>query len=182
MQYREVFVALGGNIGDTESIFQKALDAIADIPAVKDLSVSRYYRTTPVSPIPQNFYLNAVCRFETALSAHDLLQRLQYVEVKLGKQPKPKEAARVIDLDILFFGNENHVSPDLEIPHPKWNERLFVLQPLADLTDQVVIPGKAFGTSNVVNLAQCLKNFKNPYNEIISLHQPFRGSHGTSSY
>lgn len=154
-QLIQVYVALGGNIGDTQSILTQALQQISALPNVQHLECSRFYRTPPVSPIPQASYINAVCRFQTSLSAKELLHALQRIETALGKVPKAKEAPRCIDLDILFFGAELHRDAELVIPHPRWRERLFVLLPLLDLTTTIELND---GEDNL-DIASLLKGF-----------------------
>lgn len=128
-----VYVGLGGNIGLTLSILKNALVAMAQIPEIEHMSVSRFYRTSPVGGVEQADFINAVCRFHTFLTPQALLRKLQDIEVALGKKPKAKNAPRRIDLDILFYGKLAYSSADLMIPHPHWKERLFVLVPLAEL-------------------------------------------------
>lgn len=137
---KEVYIGLGGNIGDTHTVFKQALQQISEIPEVFNLSVSRFYRTKPISDIPQGDYLNAVCRFQTNLEAKNLLQYLQAIETRLGKKSKAKNEPRIIDLDILLFGVELHQNKDLEIPHPHWHKRLFVLIPMAELVTEIKVP------------------------------------------
>ena len=134
---KEVYVGMGGNIGDSYSILEKALNEMAACPDISALTCSSFYSTKPVSDIPQNDYINAVCRFHTSLSASQTLSLLQMIERKLGKKEKPKNMPRLIDLDILFFDNEFHDTAELAIPHPAWQSRLFVLVPLAELTKQL---------------------------------------------
>lgn len=145
MALSEVFVALGGNIGDSQVILQEALTQISRLPQVEALRTSRFYITTPVSSIPQRNYINAVCAFNTSFSAEELLVVLQQIEARLGKIQKAKDAPRIIDLDILFFGLEFHSTATLTIPHAKWRERLFVLAPLCDLVSEISVPN--FGRS-----------------------------------
>lgn len=140
MSLSEVYVGLGGNIGDSCTILKQAVQHLALLPSIEDLEVSRYYSTTPVSSIPQAPYVNAVCRFKTKLTPRELLFQLQKIETNLGKKEKRKEAPRIIDLDILFYGQEVCNDWDLKIPHPHWKERLFVLAPLADLVSHLMIP------------------------------------------
>lgn len=144
-----VYLGLGGNIGDRMSLLRQALALIAAIPEVQNLEVSSFYETEPVSDIPQSNYLNAVCRLTTRLKAHQLLASLQEIERVLGKVPKPKNVPRVIDIDILFFGREGHKTHDLEIPHPRWRERLFVIVPLLDLTKTIVVPSFENGEEKI---------------------------------
>ena len=134
-----VFVGLGGNIGDTAAVFQSALNKIRLMSGVSGLTVSRFFRTTPVSPIPQADFLNAVCSFSYEDTPWQLLKGLQQIQEELGQQPKCKDVPRIIDLDILLFGNTVCKDKRLEIPHPRMLERLFVLIPLLDLVDTIPI-------------------------------------------
>lgn len=167
----EVYVALGGNIGDTQTVLKRALQKIDSIPNVKQVECSRFYFTAPVSPLPQASYVNAVCRFHTTLSAKELLHELQKIETALGKIPKPKDSPRCIDLDILFFGKEVYCDRELEIPHPRWRERLFVLVPLADLTKMIEVPNKNDATDVCqINVVRLIDTFsKNERKQIILL-------------
>lgn len=166
----KVYVGLGGNIGETYQVFCKALHAIAILPGVYNLMVSRFYQATPVSSISQNRYLNAVCCFYTSSSAPELLVQLKEVEASLGKVPKSKESPRIIDLDILLFGIEVHNLPNLKIPHPLWQERLFVLMPLTDLETEIEIPDpKQPGQGYSLNLPQFIDRFPNRNNEVVML-------------
>jgi len=148
---KTVYLSLGGNLGDREGTLQQALAKIAQIPDVKDLEVSQSYETSPISDIPQSDFINLVCSLRTTLSAFELLSYLQKIETKLGKTPKPKDAPRTIDIDILFFGTDLHEKNkqndhiDLEIPHPRWKQRLFVIVPLLDLTKAVTVPANLDG-------------------------------------
>lgn len=177
MQLTEVYVGLGGNVGDTPTIFRQALSSIENLPEVVQLSVSHFYTTTPVSTISQDLYLNAVCRFCTSLSAKELLSVLQKIEENLGKKPKDKNAPRPIDLDIILFGLGMHCSDTLIIPHPEWKNRLFVLVPLLDLTQEVVYPTIANSPQNAchLNIPQFLKTFPNLNQEIVLRHSSSAG-------
>ncbi len=137
----DVYLGLGGNIGDSEGAVRRAADEIRQLIGVEGAILSHLYRTAPVSPLPQPFYTNAAMRLRTSLNATELLHELQRIEYRLGKRPKPKEAPRIIDIDIILFGMERHALPHLEIPHPRWEERLFVLRPLLDLTERLATPG-----------------------------------------
>lgn len=137
MSLPDIYVGLGSNLGDPLAMLAKALCSLESLPGNSGLTVSPIYLTSPVSDLPQPDFLNAVCRFKTTLAPHTLFAELQRIEKNLGQLPKPKNAPRLIDLDILFYGDLQIRSPDLEIPHPRWRERLFVLRPLADLTEFV---------------------------------------------
>lgn len=161
----EVFIALGGNIGNTLKIFQQALNEISRIKDVNNMRCSDFYQTSPVSPILQADFLNAVCAFHTILAPNILFQELQKIERKFGKHPKPKEAPRILDLDIILYGKESYVDGDLEIPHPRWMTRKFVLVPLSDLIEEIVIPDKK--GKRLVNIRKMIELLPNSNNEMI---------------
>ncbi len=140
MRQHEVFLGLGGNIGNTRKVLLSAIECIRDLDEVSNLQLSPLYLTSPVSSIPQGIYVNAVCRFETSEAPEELWPTLQAIELQHGKQPKAKDEPRVLDIDIILWGQETRASQDLTIPHAHWQERLFVLAPLADLTKSVVLP------------------------------------------
>lgn len=166
-----VYVGLGSNLGDSQSLLNQALQSIGVIQGVQDLAASRFYLTTPVSTISQNHYLNAVCRFNTSLSAKKLLNDLQQIETALGKTiAMEKNSPRFIDLDILLFGLETHHEKGLEIPHPRWTQRLFVLVPLLDLATELMIPDpNSPSYVSCMNLPKYLRTFLNPNHETVSL-------------
>lgn len=138
---KRVFLSLGGNIGAPQTTLCSAAEEIKRLADVYNFKISQYHQTTPVSDIPQPDFINAACQIDTTLSAYELLYELQKIEKKLGKIPKPKNAPRPIDIDIILFGEEQHDTPELQIPHPRWQKRSFVLEPLLELTRYVHIPG-----------------------------------------
>lgn len=132
----DCFAALGGNIGDTFTVMSETVHAIARIPGISSIQTSRLFATSPVSDIPQNDYLNAVCRFQTSIPPLELLEILEEIERKMGKTIKAKNAPRIIDIDILFYGEQKCQNERITLPHPEWHRRLFVLTPLADLIEE----------------------------------------------
>ncbi len=133
------FVGLGGNLGRPLETFRGVLELLDAHKSILDLVCSRVYRSSPVSDLEQPDFFNAVCRFSCSLSAQELFCFLEGVEVIMGKRPKPKNAPRVIDLDLLFYGELVLNSPGLILPHPRWSERLFVLKPLSELTERAEV-------------------------------------------
>lgn len=135
MSHKEiVYLSLGSNLGDSKKLLQSACQSIRILPQVTEVRFSAIYRSAPISPLPQPDYLNLACSLITTLDLFTLFTYLEQIEKNLGKIPKPKDAPRKIDIDILYFGNHTLNSEQLVIPHPKMKERLFVLQPLLDLT------------------------------------------------
>lgn len=137
MQQEIVYLGLGSNLGHSKTILQKACQSINELPNTTAFQFSSIYRTSPISSIPQRDYLNLACSLTTTLDPFTLFRYLEQIEQSLGKIPKPKEAPRKIDIDILYFGNRILHSEKLIIPHPKIKERLFVLQPLLELTNHL---------------------------------------------
>lgn len=154
------FVALGGNIGDVHSSIAQAVSLLKKL--VENFQLSPLYRTTAVSPIPQPHYINAVCSFQCTLSPLQLFYSLQAIERKIGKIPKPKNAPRLIDLDLLFYGEKILFTKDLILPHPRWHERLFVVAPLADLTQTL-----PYG----IDVKELIEKFPNIHGEKVKLDE-----------
>ena len=127
------YLGLGGNVGDSFAVMEKAVLEIVELEQVWEVEVSRPFLTTPVSSIEQRDYLNAGCRLRTSLNPFELFTKLEEIERLLGKVPKSKEEPRVIDIDMLFYGKKRMMNERLSLPHPRWDQRLFVLAPLADL-------------------------------------------------
>jgi 2-amino-4-hydroxy-6-hydroxymethyldihydropteridine diphosphokinase len=163
MSAETVYLSLGSNIGNRVFNLQQAIQKITAIPNTQEHAVSRFYETSPISNIPQNDYLNAACRFKTTMFPLELLQKIQTIEFLLGKTSSTiKNAPRKIDIDILFFGSKvyRNEQPFLEIPHPRWKERLFVIIPCLDLTQTITLQCKQTGeeTVNLIKLKDSLNN------------------------
>lgn len=127
----EVFLALGSNLGDRRANLDAAIAALA--PEVEVLDLSPVYETDPKYVTDQPRFLNMALRARTELDAGSLLCRLKAVEAALGRTPTVRFGPRVIDLDIVFYGDAVIDRPDLVVPHSALAERAFVLRPLADL-------------------------------------------------
>ncbi len=134
-----VYLSLGGNEGAVAERFQKVLECLSSHPVIYHLKISPFYRTAPFEADTEEWFLNAVCSFETFLSPSEVFHFTQSIERELGKVPKDKRASRVIDIDLLFYDSRIYQDGELQIPHPRWKERLFVLVPLADLVDSITV-------------------------------------------
>jgi 2-amino-4-hydroxy-6-hydroxymethyldihydropteridine diphosphokinase len=136
-----VFVALGSNLGNRREHLDKALELLGDQPGVVVQQVSSRYETSPVGGPPgQGNYLNCVVELETDLGPQELHAVLHEVEQNMGRVRKEPNEARIIDLDLLLYGNLVFQSDKLTVPHPRMHERLFVLEPLAEIAPEVVHP------------------------------------------
>lgn len=133
------FIGLGSNLGDRREFLKRALLEIDALPETELIQVSSFYDTDP-SGSPGPNYLNAVATVATGLEAEQLLWNLQRVESRLGRPRAARSGPRVIDLDLLFHGNTVLESPGLQLPHPRFRERLFVLVPMAELCPEWTDP------------------------------------------
>jgi 2-amino-4-hydroxy-6-hydroxymethyldihydropteridine diphosphokinase len=136
----EAIIALGSNVGDRENNLRQAILGINEERETRVVRVSSVYETEPMYFEHQARFLNCVLAAETHLRPTGLLDCLQELERKLGRRPGPKNGPRVIDLDILFYGNEVVTKPNLEIPHPRITERPFVLVPLNEIRPDLIHP------------------------------------------
>ena len=127
----QVAIALGSNLGDREAHLRGAVAALS--PLLDELRVSRFIETDPVGVGKQPPFLNAALVGRTTLSAGELLRLLLEVEVRFGRTRSSPGAARTLDLDLIFFGDARIEEPRLSVPHPRFRDRLFVLEPLAEV-------------------------------------------------
>ncbi|HEY7313392.1 MAG TPA: 2-amino-4-hydroxy-6-hydroxymethyldihydropteridine diphosphokinase [Gemmataceae bacterium] len=135
------YIALGSNLGERSDYLERALTALRQCEGVEVMRVSPMYETRPVGgPAGQRDYLNAVAEVRTELSAHDLLDALLAIEQRLGRKRRERDGPRTIDLDLLLYGDLVHTDEHLTVPHPRLHERLFVLQPLAQIAPGLVHP------------------------------------------
>ena len=130
-------VALGGNLGDARATVLQALEALARWPGVTVLQRSRLYRSAPLQASGPDF-VNAVARIQTTMTAPELLQALQALELAAGRERPYPNAPRTLDLDVLLYGQARIDSPHLTVPHPRMWQRAFVLRPLADVAPEWV--------------------------------------------
>jgi 2-amino-4-hydroxy-6-hydroxymethyldihydropteridine diphosphokinase len=130
------YIGLGSNLGDREQLIRDA----AELIGARRLSTIR--ETEPWGVEDQPRFLNAVAEIETSLTPRHLLDRLLQVERRLGRERTgPRWGPRTIDLDLLLYGEQALDEPGLVVPHPRLGERLFVLEPLAELVPAQKIPG-----------------------------------------
>jgi len=133
----EALVAIGANLGDARASVMQAIEALGQLPQTRCLQVSALYRTEPFQAQGPDF-INAVAKLETALTAPDLLQALQALELAAGRERPYPNAPRTLDLDLLMYGDATLDSPRLIVPHPRWHERAFVVYPLRDVSPERV--------------------------------------------
>ena len=136
------YIGLGANLGDREATMRAALAALDAVSGVRVVAVSTFRETDPVGYLDQPRFLNAAAAVETDLDPRGVLDALLEVERELGRTREgPRHGPRTIDLDLLLFGDATLDEPGLTVPHPRLQERAFVLDPLADLDPGLVVPG-----------------------------------------
>ena len=139
------FIGLGANL---EQPVEQCLEAVQQMRAADGIRVLRrssLYRTEPVGIQEQSWFVNAVVEISTVLPAGELLQTLLAIERLMGRQREARQGPRIIDLDILLYGQQVIQSPDIIIPHPEFHKRRFVLIPFYEIAPYVIHP--AFGVS-----------------------------------
>ena len=134
----EIYLGLGGNLGDPPATFQQALKLIGKFAQVT--KVSKLYKSKPYGFADQPDFYNAAAQLASDLAPLDLLSQLQEVEKQLGKKVVRKNGPRVIDLDLLVYGEEVLDLPELTLPHPGILNRDFVLKPITDLNPMLTHP------------------------------------------
>jgi 2-amino-4-hydroxy-6-hydroxymethyldihydropteridine diphosphokinase len=145
-------IGLGSNLGDREGLLDKALVRLLRHPDVEVLRRSRYYETLPVGgPSAQPAYLNAAAVLKTSLAPRALLAELQKVETELGRQRLEHWGPRTVDLDLLLYGHLTLVESDLVIPHPRMAWRRFVLEPAAEVAEEMVHPGTGWPLARLLD-------------------------------
>jgi 2-amino-4-hydroxy-6-hydroxymethyldihydropteridine diphosphokinase len=139
------YIAIGANLGQAQRSVQKAMLALGQLPMTRLIRCSSLYRTAPIASdpsgqagVPGPDYINAVAAIATGLTALELLLHLQALELAAGRERPFPDAPRTLDLDILLYGNARIDSARLVIPHPRMDQRAFVLVPLAEIAPALV--------------------------------------------
>jgi len=137
------YIGLGSNQGDAVFNICSGFAQLKKIHDTRIINCSSLYRSAPVGYLDQADFVNAVCRLDTDLSATELLQALQEVENRAGRRRDGvRWGPRILDLDLLLYGNAVMQTESLELPHPRMHERAFVLYPLQEIAPAMDIPGR----------------------------------------
>jgi 2-amino-4-hydroxy-6-hydroxymethyldihydropteridine diphosphokinase len=135
-----VFLSLGSNVGNRPANLRRALALLRREPGISVVRLSHLYTTSPVGYTPQRKFLNGVLELRTRLGPRGLLERLQGIEVRMGKSTPFRNGPRRIDLDVVLYGQRQVNAAGLLVPHPRMHHRRFVLEPLAEIAPRVVHP------------------------------------------
>tara|TARA_Y100000748_G_scaffold108025_1_gene90428 strand:+ start:769 stop:1248 length:480 start_codon:yes stop_codon:yes gene_type:complete len=148
------YIGLGSNMNSPVKQIKSAITSIEEIIYTKIIGVSSLYKSKPVGPQNQDDYINAVIKIETKLVPHQLLECLHDIEEKHGRIRKEHWGPRILDLDILIFGNEIMVDEKLTIPHPEIENRSFVLAPLIEIDPDCIIPKKGLASDLLATIGK----------------------------
>lgn len=138
-----VWIGLGSNMGQAADQVEQAIAALTDAPGLELTARSSLYRTAPVGNLDQPDFINAVVRASCRIGCYVLLEALQEIEKRFGRtRDGERFGPRSLDLDLLMYADQTVSSPQLELPHPRMHERLFVLEPLTEIEGDITVPGR----------------------------------------
>jgi 2-amino-4-hydroxy-6-hydroxymethyldihydropteridine diphosphokinase len=144
-----VYAGLGANLGHARQSIDSAIVALGKLPETLLVGLSSFYQSAPFQADGPD-YTNAVVHLRTRLNAIDLLRAFQSVEDLAGRERPYRNAPRTLDIDLLLYGDGNIQSPELQVPHPRMNERAFVLLPLSELAPELVTTDELRGVQDQV--------------------------------
>lgn len=151
--WNTAYLGLGANIGEPAAEIVSVLRELANMPTITVSAVSSLYLTTPVGMTDQPNFVNAAAEIQTTQTPEELLETLLALEKNRGRTRTVRWGPRVIDIDILAYGDEIRETPALTLPHPRLEARAFALVPLAEIAPSLVLPGR---TEPIKNKAQKL--------------------------
>lgn len=136
---KRVYLSLGSNLGDREKHLREAISRLQDLGMIRQISA--FYETQPVEvQTEQPWFLNCALAMETELLPLEFLARMLAVEQSMGRIRTEPKGPRIIDIDIVFFGDDVLDTSELTVPHPAMHQRRFVLEPLAEIAPDVMHP------------------------------------------
>jgi len=147
------WIGLGSNLGDPVASLRSAFHALERLAQTHLIDHSRLYRSAAWGLAAQPDFVNGVALVETSLSARALLDAMLGVEQEFGRVRRERWGPRVLDLDLLLYGQSIIDEPGLHVPHPHLHERAFALVPMLEVDPDVVIPGRGFARAALAVLA-----------------------------
>lgn len=135
-----VYLSLGSNLGDRRANLENALERLRETPGLQITRVSRAYRSAPLGVREQPEFLNLAAQAHTSLAPEELLRAAKDIERAMGRIPGERWGARIIDIDILVYDSVRMETPELALPHPRMEQRAFVMVPLAEIAPDLTLP------------------------------------------
>jgi len=148
---KTAYIGIGSNLGEKTDNCLKAVTLMNRMIGCTVIERSNLYRTAPVGVEGQGWYANGVASLSTNLSARELLKNLLFIESEMGRVRRKKWESRIIDLDILIFGNEIIDENNLQIPHPLMHTRRFVLAPMVDVAPDLIHPSLGLSMTELLH-------------------------------
>ena len=145
-----VYAGLGSNLGNKRENILRAIDRIDAYEEICVKEKSGFYDTAPVGGPPQPDYVNCVIGLETEIEPQTLLKEFKKIEIELGRKPGVRWGPRVVDLDILLYGDRILNDRSLKIPHERMHERVFVLEPLCEISPDIKHPVSGISISELL--------------------------------
>lgn len=136
------YLGLGTNMGDKEANIRTALRHLGAERGIKVIRTASMYHTEPVGFAEQEWFVNTVAEIETSIPPFELMSQLLIIENRMGRKRNIYWGPRVIDLDLLLYGDIRLTIPGLQIPHPRMTSRAFVMVPLAELEPEMLLDGR----------------------------------------
>lgn len=155
----DAYIALGSNLGDRLRMLARAVDGISRIPQTHVERVSHAYESEPAYETEQPPYLNAVICATTTLTSDAFFAELNQLEEELGRIREEANGPRVIDIDLLLFGDEERQGEDLTLPHPRLLEREFVVVPLLAIAPRVKLPDGRHPRRSEATVGQIMRDY-----------------------
>ena len=140
MPHITAYIGIGSNLGTPEKNCTKAIEKISNTKDIKIISKSSFYQTEPIGGVQQGWFVNSAIGIETDLSPENLLSVLLNLELAMGRIRKEKWGPRLIDLDLLLYGNLALEKKGLTLPHPEIQKRKFVLVPMSEIAENLIHP------------------------------------------
>lgn len=145
------YLSIGSNIGNRLETFQQAIQLLGENNKIRIEDLSSIYETDPVGYTNQACFLNAVIKITTSLKPEELLETCLFIESKLGRKREFRWGPRTLDLDILLYNQENIETESLIVPHPRMQERAFVIIPLMELNPSIKLPNVNTALDDILN-------------------------------
>ncbi|MFO7885646.1 MAG: 2-amino-4-hydroxy-6-hydroxymethyldihydropteridine diphosphokinase [Desulfobacteraceae bacterium] len=159
--FSRVFISIGSNMGDRYANCITGIDLLNSLETTSVTKVSDFYYTQPVDFTDQDWFVNGALELETGLDPFVLMKQLKQLENHAGQFEKPvRFGPRLLDLDIIFFGNRILNHTDLIVPHPRMDKRCFVLKPLCDIASDFTHPVSGEKVADLLKKIQHLKDQK----------------------
>ncbi len=134
------YIGIGANIGFPAAQCREAIQRLDEAEGIKVLRISSLYRTEPIGMVDQNWFINAVSEVKTTIAPRQLLNIMKDIERLMGRKEGPRWGPRVIDLDLLLYGQRIIDEKGLKVPHPELHKRRFVLEPLCEIASYAIHP------------------------------------------